>query len=161
MTFLKHFQRRFGVAALGRPLALCSAILIGTVALGTDAQARRGEGVHVNVDVGGQKMEVYVDGRLKHRWPVSTGRDGYDTPGGSYKPQRLEKQWYSRKYDNAPMPNAVFFNGGYAIHGTTDVKRLGRAASHGCIRLHPSHAEQLYDLVEDHGSGRTRIVVDN
>ena len=149
------------IAMLRRGHALAAAVAIGAVIVSSGAEARRGDGLHVNVDVGGQKMEVYVDGKLRHRWPVSTGRDGYDTPGGSYKPQRLEKQWYSRKYDNAPMPNAVFFNGGYAIHGTTDTKRLGRAASHGCIRLHPSHAAQLYDLVEDHGSGRTRIVVDN
>ena len=149
------------IAMLRRGHALAAALAIGAVIASSGAEARRGDGLHVNVDVGGQKMEVYVDGKLRHRWPVSTGRDGYDTPGGSYKPQRLEKQWYSRKYDNAPMPNAVFFNGGYAIHGTTDTTRLGRAASHGCIRLHPSHAAQLYDLVEDHGSGRTRIVVDN
>jgi lipoprotein-anchoring transpeptidase ErfK/SrfK len=149
------------IGKAGRGLALGAALAMGLLALSGTANARRGDGLHVNVDVGGQKMEVYVDGRLKHRWPVSTGRDGYDTPGGNYKPQRLEKQWYSRKYDNAPMPNAVFFNGGYAIHGTTDTKRLGRAASHGCIRLHPSHAAQLYGLVEDHGSSRTRIVVDN
>ena len=149
------------IAMLRRGHALAAALAIGAVIVSSGAEARRGDGLHVNVDVGGQKMEVYVDGKLRHRWPVSTGRDGYDTPGGSYRPQRLEKQWYSRKYDNAPMPNAVFFNGGYAIHGTTDTKRLGRAASHGCIRLHPSHAAQLYDLVEDHGSGRTRIVVDN
>lgn len=149
------------IAMLRRGHALAAALAIGAVIVSSGAEARRGDGLHVNVDVGGQKMEVYVDGKLRHRWPVSTGRDGYDTPGGSYKPQRLEKQWYSRKYDNAPMPNAVFFNGGYAIHGTNDTKRLGRAASHGCIRLHPSHAAQLYDLVEDHGSGRTRIVVDN
>ena len=149
------------IAMLRRGHALAAALAVGAVIVSSGAEARRGDGLHVNVDVGGQKMEVYVDGKLRHRWPVSTGRDGYDTPGGSYRPQRLEKQWYSRKYDNAPMPNAVFFNGGYAIHGTTDTKRLGRAASHGCIRLHPSHAAQLYDLVEDHGSGRTRIVVDN
>jgi lipoprotein-anchoring transpeptidase ErfK/SrfK len=146
---------------VARGLVAGAALALGLLVAVGGAQARRGDGLHVNVDVGGQKMNVYVDGRLKHSWPVSTGRDGYNTPGGNYKPQRLEKQWYSRKYDNAPMPNAVFFNGGYAIHGTTDVKRLGRAASHGCIRLHPNHAAQLYGLVEDHGSGRTRIVVDN
>lgn len=148
--------------AFWRGLVFAAALVSGAAFATGGAQARRGgDGLHVNIDVGGQKMDVYVDGKLRHRWPVSTGRDGYDTPGGSYRPQRLEKRWYSRKYDNAPMPNAVFFNGGYAIHGTTDVKRLGRTASHGCVRLHPSHAAALYDLVEDHGSSRTRIKIDN
>jgi lipoprotein-anchoring transpeptidase ErfK/SrfK len=144
-------------------LALSMTLLAGVIGTCGPADARRGggEGLQVNVDVSGQRMEVYVDGELRHRWPVSTGRDGFDTPGGSYRPQRLEKTYFSKKYDNAPMPNAVFFNGGYAIHGTTDVKRLGRQASHGCIRLHPSHAAELFDLVEDHGARRTRIVVDN
>ena len=145
----------------GKGLVLAASLAVALLVPVEGAEARRGDGLHVNVDVGGQVMEVYVDGRLKHRWPVSTGRDGFETPGGSFKPQRLEKDWHSRKYDNAPMPNAVFFNGGYAIHGTTDVKRLGRQASHGCIRLHPNHAAALYDLVEDHGSSRTRIEIDN
>lgn len=118
-------------------------------------------GVRVNVDVNEQKMDVYVDGRLRHSWPVSTGRDGFDTPGGSYRPQRLEKQWFSKQYDGAPMPNAVFFHNGYAIHGTNETRRLGQQASHGCIRLHPRAAAALYDLVEDHGSSNTRIVINN
>jgi lipoprotein-anchoring transpeptidase ErfK/SrfK len=150
------------IVAFGKAVGLALALALGVMAASGAAQARRGgDGLQVNVDVGGQTMEVYVDGKLRHRWPVSTGRDGYETPGGSYRPQRLEKEWYSRQYDNAPMPNAVFFNGGYAIHGTNDTKRLGRAASHGCVRLHPTHAAQLYNLVEGHGSGRTRIVVED
>jgi lipoprotein-anchoring transpeptidase ErfK/SrfK len=138
-------------------------VLAGAMGFGGTAEARRGgsEGLQVNVDVSGQRMDVYVDGELRHRWPVSTGRGGFDTPGRSYRPQRLEKEYYSKKYDNAPMPNAVFFNGGYAIHGTTDVKRLGRQASHGCIRLHPRNAAALFDLVEGYGARRTRIVVDH
>jgi lipoprotein-anchoring transpeptidase ErfK/SrfK len=145
--------------SLGIAVAMAAVVVLG----GGIAEARRsnGDGLHVNVDVEGQTMEVYVDGKLRHRWPVSTGRDGYDTPGGTYRPQRLEREWYSKQYDNAPMPNAVFFSGGYAIHGTTDVRRLGRTASHGCIRLHPRHAAALFDLVEDHGPRRTRIVIDN
>lgn len=126
------------------------------------AEARHStSGVHVKVDVGEQVMKVYVDGELQHQWKVSTGREGFETPGGSYRPQRLERDWHSKQYDNAPMPNAVFFNGGYAIHGTTETRRLGRQASHGCIRLHPSHAEELYDLVEEHGASRTRIEIED
>jgi lipoprotein-anchoring transpeptidase ErfK/SrfK len=142
-------------------MAFVVGVAAAIAAGGFAAEARTRDGLQVNVDVGGQTMEVYVDGRLKHRWAVSTGRDGYDTPGGTYRPQRLEREWYSRKYDNAPMPNAVFFNGGYAIHGTTETRRLGRQASHGCIRLAPSNAARLYNLVESHGASRTRIVVDN
>ena len=57
------------------------------------------------------------------------------------------------------MPHAIFFHRGYAIHGTMYVSRLGRPASHGCVRLHPSHAAMLFALVRSEGMGRTRIVV--
>jgi len=48
---------------------------------------------------------------------------GYRTPNGSYRPERLERQWYSRKYDWSPMPHSIFFSGGYAIHGSYEVSR--------------------------------------
>jgi lipoprotein-anchoring transpeptidase ErfK/SrfK len=68
---------------------------------------------------------------------------------------------YSQKYDNSPMPNSIFFLGGYAIHGTYYVKNLGRPASHGCIRLSPGNAAKLYGLVKRHGLGATRITITN
>lgn len=117
--------------------------------------------VQVEVDVGSQTMEVYVNGHLRHRWRVSTGRDGYETPGGEYRAQRIEEEWYSKQYDDAPMPHAVFFNGGYAIHGTYDVKRLGRPASHGCVRLSPGNAARLFNLVEEQGLNHTRISIND
>ena len=110
------------------------------------------------VDLGDQSMHVYVDGKLKHSWTISSGRRGYETPTGSYRPQRLEKEWYSRKYDDAPMPNAVFFNGGYAIHGSSG--RVGGPASHGCIRLSTGNAARFYDLVSSRGAAQTKIVID-
>ena len=117
--------------------------------------------VQVEVDVGSQTMEVYVDGRLRHTWKVSTGREGFETPGGDYSVKRMEEEWYSKEYDDAPMPHAVFFNGGYAIHGTYDTKRLGRPASHGCVRLAPGNAARLYNLVESHGPRHTRISIND
>ena len=150
------------LSSFGRGMMLAAVLTTGFFANATNAEARRGgDGLQVNIDVADQSMEVYVDGRLRHRWPVSTGRDGFDTPSGSYRPQRLEKMWYSKQYDDAPMPNAVFFREGYAIHGTYETGRLGRQASHGCVRLAPRHAAALFDLVEDHGSKNTRINVEN
>ncbi|NOT71097.1 MAG: L,D-transpeptidase [Hyphomicrobium sp.] len=117
--------------------------------------------VQVEVDVGSQTMEVYVRGQLRHTWKVSTGRRGYETPGGSYRAKRIEAEWYSTLYDDAPMPHAVFFKGGYAIHGTYDVKRLGRPASHGCVRLAPGNAARLYNLVARHGLKSTSISINH
>lgn len=136
--------------------ALAGALVVMVCGMAGDALAT----VRVNVDTDSQTMHVYVNGKLRHEWRVSTGRRGYDTPSGSFRPQRMERQWYSRKYDDAPMPNSIFFSGGYAIHGTNQVGRLGRRASHGCIRLAPSHAAQLYNLVSAH-RGNARIDIDD
>lgn len=115
--------------------------------------------VEARVSLSNQRMYVSVNGVRKYTWAVSTGRSGYGTPTGSYRPQRLERSWYSRKYDNAPMPHAVFFRGGYAIHGTSAVSRLGSRASHGCVRLAPGNAATLYSLVSKYGMGNTRVVI--
>ena len=114
-------------------------------------------GVVVKISRGSQVMRVYVGGQLRHTWRVSTGRRGYTTPAGSYRPQRLERMWHSRKYHWSPMPYSIFYSGGYAIHGTNETKRLGRRASHGCVRLAPSNARRLYSLVRRYGRGGTRI----
>jgi L,D-transpeptidase catalytic domain len=115
-------------------------------------------GIVVTVDKSAQRLTVAVDGADRYKWPVSTGRWGYSTPNGSYRPQRLARKWFSRKYDWAPMPYSIFFNEGYAIHGSYEVSRLGRPASHGCIRLSPSNAAVLFALVRDR-TDDTRIVV--
>ena len=93
-----------------------------------------------NVDITRQTMTVSQNGIVRYQWKVSTGRSGFGTPTGNYKAKWLSKNHRSRKYNNAPMPYAVFFKGGYAIHGTFETKRLGRPASHGCVRLDPRTA---------------------
>jgi lipoprotein-anchoring transpeptidase ErfK/SrfK len=115
--------------------------------------------VHARIDKSAQTMSVIVDGELRYSWYVSTGRGRYGTPSGSFRPQRLERRWYSTKYSGAPMHNAVFFHGGYAIHGTAEVSRLGTPASHGCIRLSPANAAQFFALVRQYGPARTRITI--
>lgn len=114
--------------------------------------------IEVRIDKSAQRMAVIVDGVPSYHWVVSTGRGG-GPRSGVYRPQRLERKWFSRKYNWAPMPYAVFFHEGYAIHGTTHVKQLGQRASKGCVRLHPANAATLFALVQKHGMKSTRIVV--
>jgi lipoprotein-anchoring transpeptidase ErfK/SrfK len=117
--------------------------------------------VNVVIDISSQSMSVRVNGWYYGQWKVSTARSGYYTPRGVYRVQRTARVYYSKKYDNAPMPNSVFFKGGYAIHGSYHVKYLGRPASHGCVRLHPSNAAKLYYLVQRYGARSTRIMIVN
>lgn len=120
----------------------------------------RAASIVAKVDVSEQLMRVYVNGKRFYTWRVSTGRGRYHTPRGSYRPTFLKRMHYSSKYNNSPMPWSIFFKGGYAIHGTNYIKSLGRPASHGCIRLHPAAARELYNLVK-RNRGRTRIVIRN
>ncbi len=113
--------------------------------------------VVVNVSIASQTMSVSVNGWPEGYWRISSARSGYHTPRGSYRVTRMAREYYSKKYDDAPMPNSVFFYGGYAIHGTNHISQLGRPASHGCIRLHPSDSADLFELVEQYGMSRTRI----
>jgi lipoprotein-anchoring transpeptidase ErfK/SrfK len=115
--------------------------------------------VLINVDKSSQQMTVSVDGAPRYHFAVSTGRPGYGTPSGTFHPQRMEPTWFSKEYYNSPMPHSIFFHGGFAIHGSYEINRLGGPASHGCIRLHPDNAETLYALVEREGMGATTIVV--
>lgn len=93
------------------------------------------------------------------RWPVSTARRGYRTPIGTFRPGRMYKRYFSKKYHGSPMPHSVFFYGGYAIHGTNAIRSLGRPASHGCIRLHPENARRLFSMIKRHGKRNARIVI--
>src|ERR1700720_1453450 len=127
------------------------ALLIGTV----PAAAK----VVVTIDKSTQQMSISVDGTPRYNFVVSTGRAGYGTPNGTYHPERLARTWFSKKYYNSPMPHSIFFHGGYAIHGSYEISRLGGPASHGCVRLHPSDAAKLFRLVQQEGMNRTRIVI--
>ncbi len=142
------------ILSVGRRVLARLVLLASMVAItAAEAWAR----VEAHIDLSRQRMTVYVDGRYYDTWKVSTGRAGYHTPRGTYRPYLLKRMHYSSKYDNAPMPYSIFFRGGYAIHGTDAVSRLGRPASHGCVRLHPRHAAEFFSLVKRHGKRNTVI----
>jgi hypothetical protein len=138
-----------------RSLPVLSSLLL-TAVFSLPAEAD----VRIRINQTSQRMSVFVDGQPLYHWPVSTGLPGHRTPNGSFRALRLERVYFSRKYDNAPMPHAVFFTSvGHAIHGTRHVRQLGRAASHGCVRLSPSNAAALFSVVEAEGLGNTRITI--
>ena len=110
-----------------------------------------GATVAVAIDLTHQTMHVQAAGGT-YDWPISSARSGFYTPGGSFAPTRLEAMHYSHKYHMSPMPHAIFFRGGYAIHGTYATGALGRPASHGCVRLAPGNAARLYAMVQAEGA---------
>lgn len=124
--------------------------------------------VWAQVNLTQQRMYLYENGKLLDTFKVSTGDRRHKTPimdrrfGG-----RLYRKYTSRKFPGGDymglgnMPYVVFIKGGYAIHGTTpgNFAKLGKVASHGCIRLHPDHAKIFYDLIKKAGAANTWISV--
>lgn len=122
----------------------------------TEADAK----VVIAIDKSAQRMTVTVDGATRWTWPVSTGRRGHATPAGSFQAFRMEKDHFSKEWDDAPMPHSIFFTKrGHAIHGSYETKRLGTPASAGCVRLHPDNAAQLFALVQERGVLNATVVI--
>jgi hypothetical protein len=157
MIFGKMFLCQSAGGARLLPPAIAAALALPlTLPLAAPASAN----VVITIDKSAQQMSVSVDGANRYVWPVSTGRPGYDTPNGNFKPNRMDADHFSQEWDNAPMPHAIFFDlNGHAIHGFYDVKHLGRAVSHGCVRLSPDHATTLFNLVKAQGMSETKVVV--
>ena len=107
--------------------------------------------VEIRVDLARQEMTVVKNHEKPIVWKISSGRPGFETPTGSFAVQRLDADHLSDEYDQAPMPYAIFFSRGLAIHGTYE-RGLGRPASHGCVRLSIEHARELFGWVEQYGA---------
>lgn len=149
------------------PDAPAVAVLEPTVAIAateattsTEPPAPLAPTLTASIDLTRQLMVVSEHGVARYTWPISSGTAGYATPRGTFRPEWTAKMWYSRKYDWAPMPHAVFINGGVAVHATQHVGALGTPASHGCIRLAPANAKIFYTLVQRHGLKLTSVDVD-
>ena len=126
--------------------------MVFTILLGLIASVRTAQAVSISVNLGSQTMHVTSAAGESYTWAISSGRAGFNTPRGYYKPTSLQRMHYSRKYHMSPMPHSIFFRGGYAIHGTGAVGALGRPASHGCIRLAPGNAAKLFSMVQREGA---------
>lgn len=133
-------------------------VVAALVTLTFASSAARAE-LLIQVDQSTQRMNVVVDGAPLYEWPVSTGRPGFETPRGAFKPNRMDADHYSDEYEQAPMPHAIFFDlKGHAIHGSFDP--IGRpAASHGCVRLAPANAAKLFALVKQQKMANTRVEI--
>jgi hypothetical protein len=141
---------------INRLIVPLTAAVISAVPLSEAAYAE----LLIKVDKSTQRMTVTVNGVQLYNWPVTTGGSGYDTPGGAFKPFRMEIDHYSDEYDNAPMPYSIFFTQtGNAIHGTYEQRNLGRAVSHGCVRLSVKNAATLWNLVKQEKMANTTVVV--
>ncbi|MDQ3022944.1 MAG: L,D-transpeptidase [bacterium] len=108
---------------------------------------------HIIINVSTQTIyECNAAGQALRSSRISTGRKGYDTPGGKFKVENRSPKAYSQKYD-AWMLNWMGFtaDGNYGIHGlegSSYERHLGSVASHGCVRLSRKYAKDLYTRIK-------------
>lgn len=124
--------------------------------------------VWAEISLSEQSMNLYVEGNLMGTYDVSTGVKGYSTPKMERHPSGpIYDEYTSTKYPGGDykglgnMPYAVFLKGGYAIHGTPKGNwgMLGKKASHGCVRLHPTNGKYFNRLVRKYGTQNTWISI--
>jgi lipoprotein-anchoring transpeptidase ErfK/SrfK len=156
----KSFNQLKRISLLWTAIEVALVLFPATAHAGSGFFAANKSAILVYIDKTNQQMTVSLDNVEKYRWPVSTGKAGYSTPSGTYTATSMNEIWYSKQYDNAPMPHAVFFiKDGHAIHGTFEVKNLGKPVSHGCVRISPENAAILYGLVQENGLENTKVVL--
>ena len=166
-----QFFDLIGIVALGRrglvQLSLLesrmrhhlSAVFLFVCGVTFASAAASASTIRATVDLSQQRMTVYVAGRKKYTWPVSTGKKGWRTKTGVYTPYAQRENFYSTKW-NMSLPYLTMIGyDGTAVHGTYQTSRLGRPASHGCIRLSVSNARRFYQLVQRFGFSETQVIV--
>ena len=109
--------------------------------------------VRIAVDLDAQTIHVEAKGQV-YDWKVSSGKRGYETPAGKFGVLWMDKDHHSDEYEQAWMPNSIFFAPGFAIHGFAK-SAWGRPVSHGCVRLPIAKAAILFDLVKAEGADIT------
>ncbi|MEV6639928.1 L,D-transpeptidase [Amycolatopsis sp. NPDC051371] len=104
------------------------------------AAAAAASGTAACVDISAHKAWILQGGKVVYGpVPMLPGRKGYATPTGTFHVLSKEKVHLSKEFDNAPMPNSVFFYPGDAFHtGSLSVY------SHGCIHLSASASLKFF-----------------
>lgn len=95
------------------------------------------------VDISAKKAWLLSGGKVVYGpVPITTGRKGYPTATGTFHVQYKEKMHYSKAFDNAEMPNSVFFYNGNAFHqGSLST------LSHGCVHLSKTASLKFYNTL--------------
>jgi len=139
-------------------LVLSAAVFVLVQSVAFDGA--KADKVFAKIDLSRQQMQVYINGRRKYVWRVSTGKKGWRTPQGTYQPYELRRKYFEKRW-NMSLPYLVMisYGAGIGIHGTYQTGNLGRPVSHGCIRLSIGNAAKFYSLVKKNGLSNSRVTV--
>jgi L,D-transpeptidase ErfK/SrfK len=132
-------------------------ILTVLVMVAADALAQTRQPVRqVLVSIPDRKLAVLEDGRVLKIFPVAVGAVDSPSPNGDFQIiNRLSNPTYYHPHTVIPAgpdnPLGTRWIGlnrkGYGIHGTNAPASIGKAASHGCIRMAKRDLEQLFAMV--------------
>ena len=101
-------------------------------------------GERVVISLSDQMAYLYRGDTLMAATTISSGRDSKPTPTGIFSILNKTPMYHSKKYDNAPMPYAQFFEPhGIALHAGSVA-----AESHGCVHLPSTFAKKLYSVTD-------------
>ncbi len=104
-----------------------------------------------------RKIALFQDGRVVKVYPIAVGRHSTPSPNGSFHiaSRVVKPTWYQPGMvvpAGPANPLGTRWMGlgykGYGIHGTNRPKSIGKAASHGCIRMRNRDVEDLFERVE-------------
>jgi len=130
------FQKVYGLPRTGELTDALAAQILAT-RTAPPALVPGGGASRVEVDLARQVLFLFEGNTLTAILPVSTGTAATPTPTGSFRFYRYDAGWHTSRLGQ--LYNAVYFYGGFAIHGSRSVP--GQPASHGCIRIPMSAAE--------------------
>jgi len=111
---------------------------------------------HIIVSLEDRKLALLEDGVVTRVFPVAIGKESSPSPSGSFKVvNRVTNPTYYHPGKVIPSGAANPLGNrwiglsqkGYGIHGTNEPKSIGKAASHGCIRMAKKDLEELFEIV--------------
>ncbi len=159
-----RIARRFGVSASAIHNANTGDLKQGDELLVIPTEhivpARITDGIAINLTERG--LYLYRDGSPIHYFPVAIGMQGWETPTGEFtiankarNPTWFPPSWAVQEEPVPPGPENPLGDRwmglsakGYGLHATNRPSTVGRYASHGCMRMYPEQARQLFDLVK-------------
>lgn len=163
-----------GAAACARPVPeLCPApalglAVMGPVSVGGMTADTAEAGLRLRLNIPAYRLEAFEGDRMVSTFPVAVGMRGYPTPTGNYSVSRVvwnpwwtppDEPWAAAAKVTPPGPTnpmgrvKLYFSPTYLLHGTPSEASIGKAASHGCVRMRNEDAIALARMVHAHASG--------
>jgi lipoprotein-anchoring transpeptidase ErfK/SrfK len=127
-----------------------------------------GAPARVRIDISERRLYLEENGVVTRSWPVTVGTKAHPTPQGSFGVRRMiwnprwvppDSEWARNEKPRDPgdpknpmgRVKIFFREPAYYIHGTLDGGSMGRAASHGCVRMRNRDVIELARLLLHHG----------